>query len=479
MRINHKRQAIAANYCLKYKINWCSIRPETTLTGRPAHTIAALKFPYNQAASLPKFFLSLTRAIQPVSTIPDRTEHWGAACRSIDRKKQYMKRGDYLMADIFRITDRFKINGIGIVYTIKISRGAVLRLGDLLSDLRGNRFRVSAVEMCEGPMHNVPFEERTVGIRLQSAGSAEAVGSVLVRALTDVNYLFCSHPLYPRRADEDYENEYREAGLRHSCALFSYEDLEKGKLSLYGREISGLTIYRGWMMKPAMYRDFYKQLEKKGIVLINTPEEYERYHLLPGWYNDFKNETAESLWTSGNRMEDVLHISMQLTGSYIIKDYVKSRKHEWYDACFIPDIQDKNTFKNIVGNFIDRQGTELAGGVVLRKYENLRKTGFHERSGMPLSEEYRVFIYAGGILTVDDYWMDNPEVSLSDDEYQWIESVAARVKSNFVTMDLARKENGSLTILEFGDGQVSGLQQLKADAFYRAFPEQDMDHPHT
>ena len=54
------------------------------------------------------------------------------------------------------------------------------------------------------------------------------------------------------------------------------EGMESGKLSLFGEEISGLTIYRGWMMKPEMYSDFYKLLEQKGIYLINTPEEYER-----------------------------------------------------------------------------------------------------------------------------------------------------------------------------------------------------------
>lgn len=56
-------------------------------------------------------------------------------------------------------------------------------------------------------------------------------------------------------------------------------------------------------------------------------------------------------------------------------------------------------------------------------------------------------------------------------EYKWIESVAAKVRSNFVTIDVARKEDGTLIIMELGDGQVSGLQQLKADTFYKALNE--------
>lgn len=289
--------------------------------------------------------------------------------------------------------------------------------------------------------------------------------------MADINYLFCNHPLHPRRVDEDYKEEYQAASQNHPCALFRYEDFETGKLSLYGDKLSGLTIYRGWMMKPDMYRDLYQRLTEKGILLINTPDEYERYHLLPGWYSEFKDETAKTVWTSGSDIEDVKNISRFLEGSCIVKDYVKSRKHEWQDACFIRDIRDEAQLERVVGNFINRQGSALVGGIVLRKFENLKHIGFHERSGMPLSEEYRVFIYMGKVLVMDHYWMGQAEFKLSDEEYRWIESIAERVKSNFVTVDLARKENGSLLIMEFGDGQVSGLQQLKAGAFYRAFEE--------
>lgn len=89
---------------------------------------------------------------------------------------------------------------------------------------------------------------------------------------------------------------------------------------------------------------------------------------------------------------------------------------------------------------------------------------------MPLSEEYRVFIYAGKILTISDYWMEESGIEISNKEYQWIELIAKSIKSNFITLDLARKEDGSLIIMEFGDGQVSGLQQLEEGMFYQSFP---------
>ena len=117
----------------------------------------------------------------------------------------------------------------------------------------------------------------------------------------------------------------------------------------------------------------------------------------------------------------------------------------------------------------ERQDTDLIGGVVLRQYERLKSIGFHEKSGMPISEEYRVFVFAGRIMIIDDYWRAEKELCLSDNEKQWIESAVKKVKSNFVAMDVARREDGRLIIMELGDGQVSGLQQIKPNDFYKAF----------
>ena len=285
----------------------------------------------------------------------------------------------------------------------------------------------------------------------------------------NINFIFCNHPLYPRKVDMDYEIEYQEARENHKCALFSYEDMEEGKLSLYGEDISGLTIYRGWMMKPEMYRKFYYMLEEKGIILINSPEEYERYHTLPGWYNEFAEMTVKSIWEEKGDVGEILEKSKALEGSYIVKDYVKSRKHEWYDACFISDIKDKENALKVIGNFVERQGDGLVGGIVLREFEKLKQIGHHEKSRMPISEEYRVFVYAGEILVMDNYWNKDSEMSLSEEELDWVLEIVKKIRSNFVTMDLARKEDGTLIILELGDGQVSGLQEIDEKQFYREF----------
>lgn len=377
------------------------------------------------------------------------------------------------MADLLRIHDRFNITGRGLVYTVKYNKNAVIRIGNLFYDLRGYRFKVKGIEMFHGRIADVPFDELPIGIMFELLDGVEVTGNILVSELSDINFLFCNHPLYAKRVDMDYETEYQEAGLKYSCGLFSYEDLENGKLSLYGEGLTGLTIYRGWMMKPEMYRTFYNLLEEKGIFLINSPEEYERYHTLPGWYNEFADLTVESIWEEDGNVNDILEKSTSLEGSYIVKDFVKSRKHEWYDACYIPNVADKLNTSKVITTFAERQGESLVGGIVLRKFVKLKQIGFHEKSGMPISEEYRVFVYAGKVHIMDNYWNDDSKVEFSEDELAWIEEIATKVRSNFVTIDLARKEDGTLIIMELGDGQVSGLQEINKKDFYGCFPEKE------
>ena len=387
------------------------------------------------------------------------------------------------MAEVFKIvSDPFVLKVPRyVLYEILIPKGAVLHVNDVLVDLHGNRLEIKGFPMiCRGIEGRKRLEELNddpeyysyvVDVYSDAKEFKGLQGEYLIRENDCVNFLFCNNPLDSKEVDEDYEEEYKAARLEHPCALFSYEDLQEGKLSLYGEDITGLTVYRGWMMKPEMYRNLYDSLKSKRIILVNTPDEYERYHMLPGWYEDFKNETVESFWTDSCRIDDIKKMAKDLNGSFIVKDYVKSRKHEWYDACFIPDITKESELERIVGNFIKRQGDDLVGGVVLRQFVNLKKKGFHKQSGMPISEEYRIFIYAGKVIAIDDYWTDNHKVNISEKEHKWIESVATRLKSNFVTMDVGRKEDGSLIIMEFGDGQVSGLQQLDPKVFYKEFTD--------
>ena len=54
----------------------------------------------------------------------------------------------------------------------------------------------------------------------------------------------------------------------------------------------------------------------------------------------------------------------------------------------------------------------------------------------------------------------NSELHLEDvkiPSLEWIETFTNKIQSDFFTIDVAEKSDGSWTIIETGDGQVSGL----------------------
>ena len=372
---------------------------------------------------------------------------------------------------VFRILDKSRINDKNL-YTIRKPRQSTLKIGDVLFDLYNYKFYVSGIEMYSSySIESCCSSQDVICISLDSENNIDVEGTILANTYAVINFVFCNNPLSPQNVDEDYKEEYFEAKNRFNCALISYEEINGNLFSIYGEEIKGIAIYRGWMLKSETYKKLYDYLETKDIYLINTPEEYKRYHEMPGWYESFKEDTPHTVWTTNDSIENVLALSKNLEGSYVIKDYVKSRKHEWYDACFVYNVQNKNNLEFVAKNFIERQGGDLVGGVVLRKYEELKQTGFHEKSGIPISLEYRVFIYGGKIISISDYWNVFNKVEISFEEYQWLEAISKKVTSNFVSFDIARKEDGGLIIIEFGDGQVSGLQYMNVSVFYETFEE--------
>ena len=81
------------------------------------------------------------------------------------------------MGNVLRIIDRFRITGRGIVYTVKINKGACIRMGDVLSDLRGNRFEVSGIEMFRRKIpEGKTLEDMLLGLMLKQIDGVDPLG---------------------------------------------------------------------------------------------------------------------------------------------------------------------------------------------------------------------------------------------------------------------------------------------------------------
>jgi hypothetical protein len=290
--------------------------------------------------------------------------------------------------------------------------------------------------------------------------------------------LFCQDPLDSKRVDLDYELEYKQVkALGHQTDLFSFENLVLGNISGAIRGIQAskekeFSVYRGWMMKPQYYKILYEGLRGLNIELLNSPEEYTHCHYLPESYPIIEKMTPRSIWLPAPAEEkDWVNLYQLLipfmNQPLIVKDYVKSRKHEWEDACYIPNASDQAAVRRVVSNFIDRQGSELNVGIVLREFVDFEFLQTHEKSQMPLSKEYRVFFLNYKPIAVFKYW---DEVIYDEDapDLQPFLEIAKHVKSNFFTMDIAKTVKGNWIIVELGDGQVSGLpDHANLESFYK------------
>jgi hypothetical protein len=150
----------------------------------------------------------------------------------------------------------------------------------------------------------------------------------------------------------------------------------------------------------------------------------------------------------------------------IVKDYVKSRKHEWNEACYIPSASDRDVVERVVRRFVELQGSDLNEGLVFREYVSLEPLTTHSRSGMPLAKEFRIFYLDNVAIYWTNYW-DEGDYQDSKPPIDRFQSIAQDVRSRFFTMDIALRVDGEWTIVELGDGQVAGLPDT-ADplAFY-------------
>jgi ATP-grasp domain, R2K clade family 3 len=282
--------------------------------------------------------------------------------------------------------------------------------------------------------------------------------------------LYPAQPFAARVPDEAYAEELALAqgfGLEH--ALLDLEALLEGDLNRALRWVKHANtlqtaIYRGWMLRPQVYGELYTALTARNWRLINSPAQYRHTHFLPESFAAIADDSPHTVWLPMVTATDADWTAVQaaLAGfgavPLIVKDYVKSRKHEWAEACFIPDAADLAQASRVIQIFLDRQGSEFQGGLVLRAFEPFAPLSQHSRSGMPLTREYRLFVLDQQIISAAPYWEEG-EYPVDPLPTEPFAKLAGRVQSRLFTMDVAQRTDGVWRVMELGDGQVAGLPE--------------------
>jgi hypothetical protein len=259
--------------------------------------------------------------------------------------------------------------------------------------------------------------------------------------------LFCESPFQANKVDEDFEDQFissKENGFE--TLLFNFEDLTSlDRFSIATKRIKPTdklvnVIYRGWMLTPKQYSILYNDLLSKNYKLINTVEEYQNCHYLPDSLKFIENRTPKTVFEKfeNENSADKLIEKSKVFGqkSVILKDYVKSEKHDWETACFVADASNTDKFKQTIKKLIELRDKYLNEGIVVREFVELNDLIIHSKSGMPLTEEYRLFFCKKKLVGIYDYWEEG-EYKLSKLDTTEFEEIAKRVESNFFSMDIA------------------------------------------
>jgi hypothetical protein len=200
--------------------------------------------------------------------------------------------------------------------------------------------------------------------------------------------------------------------------------------------IGSTVVYRGWMVTGDEYAELVRAVERAGAAMFINPAEYLAAHHLPNWYPLLTDLTPETRVYPADA-DIPAELRALGWGAYFIKDYVKSLKSGRGSI-----VQDPAEAPVVIEELRDYRG-RIEGGICVRRVEQL----------VPGSER-RYFVLHGVGYSAD-----------GDPVPDVVRRCAERVRSKFFSVDVARRADDELRVVEVGDGQVSDLVGWTAEAF--------------
>lgn len=278
--------------------------------------------------------------------------------------------------------------------------------------------------------------------------------------------LFPNNYFNPSEPDSEYQAEYSAAVQSgFITGLLSNEALDDERIHLNLPDgYSGMVMYRGWMMKPDLYGKLYNKLLKYKFSPITSPEMYAKFHTLPGYYYSIKEDTPKAIWYDDYNCIDWNYVR-SIINKCIIKDFVKSEKNTDFPA-YLDLLKTNNDELNVlVHKFVEMRGELFTGGIVFKEFVNLKR---YEGK----TNEWRAFYLEGHLLSLSRNSAQSNDVPSVPDYL-----LSKYTMPGFYTVDFAELDDGSWTIIECGDGQVSGLPETLSQHEFYSNIYKIMSHP--
>jgi hypothetical protein len=202
---------------------------------------------------------------------------------------------------------------------------------------------------------------------------------------------------------------------------------------------TGVTVvYRGWMLNAKEYARLAEAIGHASAAPLTSTDSYLAAHHLPNWYPLVAEFTPETrvLACDADWESELRSLGWE---AFFIKDYVKSLKTSRGSI-----VRDPAEIGAVVEE-MERFRGEIEGGLCVRRVEPFIT-----------DSERRYFVIDGKAFSPDG----QPVPDL-------VRQVAPRIPSAYFSVDVIRREDGALRVVEVGDGQVSDLVGWSVDAFVR------------
>lgn len=219
---------------------------------------------------------------------------------------------------------------------------------------------------------------------------------------------------------------------------------------------------------------YYEELEKdvllNGGTLINSYKQHRYVADIENWYWDLEDFTPKTYF----QYDDVARYHRN-NGPFVIKGRTNSRKHRWSTHMFAKNYQDilPVMYRLEEDQFLDQQG------LVIREYEPFIQYDL-AINGLPITKEFRFFVFKGNIIAGGYYWSNHPEIIEKfkpnveevpkDFLHQIIDIVSPNI--NAWVMDVAQHQDGRYRLVELNDLQMSGLSCVEPEQLYSSLKEQ-------
>jgi hypothetical protein len=252
-----------------------------------------------------------------------------------------------------------------------------------------------------------------------------------------IHFLFPKDPAEPARPEEMFADQWSALTRVGFSASLCSDAVLAGTKPLRNVPPGSVVVYRGWMVKGEEYAALARAIAQCGAKAFISPQEYLANHHLPNWYPLLSDLTPEKQVFPADA-DVVAELGALGWGAYFLKDYVKSLKTARGSI-----VREPAEAAAVTAEMREYRG-DIEGGICVRRVEDY----------VPESEQRYFVLHGAGYAASEGAAV--PEL---------VRQCAERLPSKFFSVDVARRRDGALRVIEVGDGQVSDLVGWSATAF--------------